>query len=220
MTAKVRHVLNSRQCSRVAKKLLMFSLFITLVGAPIWFSRELLLRQLGERWIISDDIRPADAAAIFGGFVKTRSLAGAEYYRRGLVKKILVANVRIGTGELSGASRPETAMITDALIKLGVSQTDIETFGSDLSNTYEEALALREWVVRNHANSVIVPTEAFSSRRVRWAVINAFAGTGATVQVDALNHPAYSHAEWWKSHAGFMSFQHELIKYFYYRLKY
>ena len=79
-----------------------------------------------------------------------------------------------------------TALNRMVLIKLGVPETAIEIFGTRLSNTYEEAVALREWAVRTHARSVIVPTEDFSSRRVRWVLEQVFAGTGIRVQVPAL----------------------------------
>jgi uncharacterized SAM-binding protein YcdF (DUF218 family) len=221
MTAEINDPPNSRQRPRAGKKIIfIFPLLITLISASIWFNREVLLREAAEQWIVSDDVRPADAAAIFGGNVATRPFAAAEYYHRGLIPKILVANIRIGTAKTLDVLRSETAVTRDVLIKLGVPETDIETFGSDLSNTHEEAVALREWVIRNHAKSVIVPTEDFSSRRVRWAVINALAGTGTAVQVDALNHPAYRHSEWWKNHTGLISFQNEVMKYVYYRLKY
>ena len=38
----------------------------------------------------------------------------------------------------------------------------------DLSSTREEALALRDWAAREKVRSVIVPTEIFAARRLRW----------------------------------------------------
>ena len=32
--------------------------------------------------------------------------------------------------------------------------------------------------------------------------------------------PGYTRAEWWKTEAGMIAFQNEIIKYLYYRLKY
>ena len=35
-----------------------------------------------------------------------------------------------------------------------------------------------------------------------------------------LNAPGYTRAEWWKTEAGMIAFQNEIMKYLYYRLKY
>jgi hypothetical protein len=98
------------------------------------------------------------------------------------------------------------------LIKLGVPEADIETFGSEISTTYEEADALREWAIRAHARSIIVPIEIFSSRRVRWTLTQALAGTGTEIQIQALDQPAYNYTNWWKTHIGLIAFQSEVIK--------
>jgi len=106
------------------------------------------------------------------------------------------------------------------LIKLGVPETDIETIGNALSSTFEEGQSLREWAIRNHPRRVIVPTEAFSSRRVRWTLTQALAGTGASVQIQMLDYPDDSYVTWWKTDKGLIAFQNEVMKYLYYRYRY
>jgi hypothetical protein len=106
------------------------------------------------------------------------------------------------------------------MIKLGVPETDVETIGNALSSTFEEGQCVREWAIRNHARSVIVPTEAFSSRRVRWTLTQALAGTGASVQIQMLDYPDYDYLGWWKTDSGLIAFQNEMMKYLYYRYKY
>jgi hypothetical protein len=186
----------------------------------MWINREALLQQAAEYWIVSDDIRPADAVIILGGGLDTRPFAAAEDYRKGLAHKILVANVNLNNVEVPGILPSHTAMNRDVLIKLGVPVADIETFGSDLANTYEEGNALREWAVHSHARGVIVPTEIFSSRRVRWVLTRALAGTGTNIQIQTLKPPKYNQADWWKTDHGLSAFQTEVLKYIYYRCKY
>jgi hypothetical protein len=69
------------------------------------------------------------------------------------------------------------------LLKLGVPEGAIETFGDELSNTYDEAVALREWAGKSHARTIIVPTEIFSSRRIRSLLERELAGAGTQVEV-------------------------------------
>jgi hypothetical protein len=65
-----------------------------------------------------------------------------------------------------------------------------------------------------------VPTEIFSSRRVRWVLNRELAGTGTQFEVPALEDPEYTSANWWKNEKGLVAFQNEVIKYVYYRIRY
>jgi uncharacterized SAM-binding protein YcdF (DUF218 family) len=186
----------------------------------VWFGRAGLLRGAAELWIISDTVGPADAAVIFGGGLSTRPFAAAEYYRKGLVKQILISNVRRENAETLGGLPSHTDMNRSILLKLGVPATVIDTFGISLSNTYQESVALREWAVSTGARSVIVPTEDFESRRIRWILKHEFAGIGTSVQVTAVHNPAYNIATWWQNERALVEFQNEIVKYLFYRFKY
>ena len=80
-----------------------------------------------------------------------------------------------------GAVQGHTEMNRSALLKLGVPETGIETFGQANKSTNDEAAALRDWVERHGALRIIVPTEA--GRRVRWVFSRAFAGMGTYLGV-------------------------------------
>jgi uncharacterized SAM-binding protein YcdF (DUF218 family) len=188
MSAEGRHTA-SRHRPRAYKRL--FTLFLLiLISVSIWLNREALLRLLAEQWIVSDNISPADAIVVLGGGVDTRPFAAAEDYRQGLAHKILVANVPVSNVVTLGVSPSHTDINRRVIIKLGVPETDIETFGTELSSTYDEARALHEWAIRTHARSVIVPTEIFSARRVRWMLKRALPHTA--VQIQTLDPATYN----------------------------
>jgi hypothetical protein len=193
---------------------------MTVAGLTAYFSRQTILRGMADIWIVSSEVGPADAVVILGGGLETRPIAAADDYRHGLAKKVLVANIRITQPERLGIVPSSFALTRTALMKLGVAEADIETFGTEVSNTHEEAVALREWVVRSHAAAVIIPTEIFSARRVRWIMERILDGTGVKVQVQILSAPGYSQADWWQNENGIVSFQNEVLKYIYYRFKY
>jgi uncharacterized SAM-binding protein YcdF (DUF218 family) len=194
-------------------------LLLAALAAAVWFNRVPLLRGAAELWIVSDPVGPADAIVVLGGGLDVRPFAAAEYYQQGLATKILVSNVGIDRLVTLGVLPSHTDLNRIVLIKLGVPEAAIEIFGTRLSNTQEEAVALREWAVRTHARSVIVPTEAFSSRRVRWMVERELAGTGTHVQI-ALDDFGYGVSDGWKDDKAIIGFQNEIIKYLYYRFKY
>jgi uncharacterized SAM-binding protein YcdF (DUF218 family) len=168
-----------------------------------WTGRQWLLRWAGDRWIMSDPLGQVDAVAIFGGGVADRPFAAAQYYREGLVTKILI-------------DEPDSEAV---LLKLGTPENAIQAFGHALRNTHEEALALRAWMEQHNLHSIIVPTEIFSTRRVRWMLCRALPAR-FKIRVIALDAPDYSRNDWPQRTQGVTAFKNEVVKYIYYRLRY
>ena len=81
-------------------------------------------------------------------------------------------------------------------------------------------MALREWADHHAVKTLIIPTEIFSARRVRWMFRREFGGQSVRILVPSFAPQQYSAAEWWKSEVGIVAFQNEILKYIYYRLKY
>jgi uncharacterized SAM-binding protein YcdF (DUF218 family) len=193
----------------------MFAVTLAL-GIGVWANREWLLRSVADLWIISDPLGPADAVAVFGGGLADRPFAAARYYQQGLVKKILVANARQSLSEKTGAAISEVSVTEGILLKFGVPASAIEIFGDALGNTHQEALALRAWAERNNACSIIVPTEIFSARRVRWMLHRVFP-RDCVIRVVALNPYKNRRDNWLYDNTPFKT---EIIKYLYYILRY
>jgi uncharacterized SAM-binding protein YcdF (DUF218 family) len=191
---------------------------ILLILFGLWLGHQHLLQNTAGLWVEYDSVEPADAVAIFGGGVETRPSAAAEYFRQGLVPRILVSNVSSAVEHRSSLSHTEKNLAE--LRKLGVPDNVVEIFGCNLSSTYQEALALKHWSLSAGARRVIVPTEYFSARRVRWITQRVFQGTGVEVRVPVITSVAYLQGEWWNNADALLAFQREVIKYLGYRLLY
>jgi uncharacterized SAM-binding protein YcdF (DUF218 family) len=189
---------------------------VAVLGTGAWASRDWLLLSAADLWIVSDPIGPADAVAVFGGGLADRPFAAAQYYRQGLVKKILVSDGRQSPAEKLDPRTSEVALTEGVLRELGVPASVIETFGNDLQNTHQEALALQVWAEQHNTRSIIVPTEVFSARRVRWMLNRAFPSDCA-IRVIALN-PSRNHRDDWQR--DITAFKTEVIKYLYYVARY
>jgi hypothetical protein len=190
------------------------------LSAVAWLAREPLLRGLADLWMVSDEVTQADVAVVLGGQIEVRPFAAADLFSRGLVKKVLVSNNGLSRAAAIGAVQGHTQANRSVLLQLGVPENAIEAFGQKNESTRDEAVALLGWAERHGAKSIIVPTEVFASRRVRWIFNREFAGRGIRIQVLSLEPLDYRLREWWKSDAGLITFQNEVIKYIYYRLHY
>jgi uncharacterized SAM-binding protein YcdF (DUF218 family) len=194
-----------------------------------WLTRLQILRGAARAWVVSDSIERSDAIAVLGGGLETRPFAAGELYKRGFAKQILISDVRPpGPTEKQKPIYSHAEENRAVLLKLGVPSEAIINFGTDLSNTYEEAHALARWAEIKGIKSVIVPTEIFSSRRVRWILNRELSSVGARVEVLALSPREYDTDNWWRdkslwhvrSREGVIAFRDEVAKYLYYRIRY
>jgi hypothetical protein len=89
-------------------------------------------------------------------------------------------------------------------------------FGAENRNTEDEARALKDWAEQNAASVLIVPSEIFAARRVRWIFNREFHVTAVRIEVPSFEED-FARAAWWKTNAGLIAFQTEMLKYIYYR---
>jgi uncharacterized SAM-binding protein YcdF (DUF218 family) len=195
--------------------------FVVLAAfAVAWMARAAILQGVADLWVVSDALDRADAIVILGGRLDVRPFAAADLYKRGLAPHVLVSRVRSGPIDKLLPLPPQTELNRQILGKLGVPEPAIVEFGDGVSNTYEEARAVLDWVKISGARSVIIPTDIFTSRRVRWIFQRQLAPMGVRVMVQSIEPPEYRVDNWWRGEGGIIEFQNEVIKFCYYRFKY
>jgi uncharacterized SAM-binding protein YcdF (DUF218 family) len=202
------------------RRRLMFAASALIALILLYYFRAPVLEAAARWWVVEDVMEPADAIVVLGGGIDTRPFAAADMFRRGLAPQVLIANVRLGAAERLELAAPHTRRSRDLLVRLGVPAQAISEFGDDVSNTYEEAKALVAWVRATRARRVIVASDAFPSRRVRWLFRRELEPFGVRVLVNASAPADYPLAAWWRDEKGIVEFQNEGLKYLYYRVKY
>jgi uncharacterized SAM-binding protein YcdF (DUF218 family) len=193
---------------------------IVLAIAIAWMARAAILRDVAELWVVSDPLDRADAIVVLGGRIDLRPFAAADLYRRGFAPRVLISNVARDVLETMQLWPGQTELTRQLLLKFGVPAEAIVEFGNGVTSTYEEARAVLDWTRSSGARSVIIPTDLFPTRRVRWTFQQevASASTGVRVIVHAIKPRAYGLDDWWRDERGLIDFQNEVIKFFYYRL--
>jgi uncharacterized SAM-binding protein YcdF (DUF218 family) len=185
-----------------------------------WVKSDAILKNIGARWVVSDELAHADAIVVLGGGIDVRPFAAADLYQRGFADQILVANVQLGRAELLGLVPSHTELNRNVLLQLGIPALAVRTFGKDVSSTRQEAIGIRDWATISHAKRIIVPTEIFAARRTQWIFRHELAPIGVEVIVHALPPEDYTLADWWQHRSGLIDLNNELLKYLYYRSQY
>ena len=126
-----------------------------------------------------------------------------------------------------GLTVPEFVLAREILLTNGVPESAIEMIGTNVTSTRDEALAARAWLlthhasrITDHASRIIIPTDIFHTRRVRWIFQKALRGSRTEVHVAAVEVPRYTATNWWHHEEGLIAFQNEVVKSLYYHLKY
>lgn len=205
---------------RLLKRLLVGLLFFfALLAAGYWF-RAPLLRGVADAWIIHQPLSRADVIVVLGGGMETRPFEAARLYQLGLAPKILLPTPRIIPSAQAGLIPTDLEIARLILVKNKVSDTAIIVISGTVNNTHDEAIAVRQWAATNAVKRVIVVTDFFHTRRALWMFHKELAPAGIQVEADAAPGKIFSPTDWWQHAEGVVTFQNELLKYAYYRVKY
>jgi uncharacterized SAM-binding protein YcdF (DUF218 family) len=178
------------------------------------------LRAVAAAWIVNDPLEKADAIVVLGGGLETRPFAAARLYRDGYAPRILVARPKASPTDELGLTTREMEVTRQVLLRAGVPDGALTDIGNDVQSTYEESLAVRDWLKTNRATRLIIRTDVFHTRRVRWLFRKQLKGTGVALTVEAIPVREYTVADWWRHEQGLVAFQNEVLKSVYYHLKY
>jgi uncharacterized SAM-binding protein YcdF (DUF218 family) len=206
--------------SRLFKKLWALLAGGLMVLALLWVFRQPIFQGFVEAWTVDIPLEKADAIVVLGGGVDIRPFEAARLYKQGKADRVLVAAPPLRRTAQLGLVKSHGELNCEVLRHEGVPEEVIFILGKDLSNTFQEATAVRQWVETAAAKVIIIPTEFIHTRRVGWMFDKVLAGSGCKAIVTAVENPEYASHNWWMSEAGVVAVQNEVLKYVYYRLKY
>lgn len=193
---------------------------LIIIAALLCVFHRPILTGFTNMWGIDEPIEKSDAILVLGGGAETRPFAAAKLYHQGFAKKILVTRLSPTPTNKLGIGIEHGDLNRQILIHEGVSEEAILMIGNDVKNTYQEALALHDWIKTSGAKRIIIPTEFMHTRRTRWLFDKILKDTGTDTIVTSLNSYDYTRDDWWQSEIGVLAVQNEVLKYLYYRLKY
>ena len=183
-----------------------------LLAGVVFQTRETWLAGIIHAWVVNDPIENADAVLVLGGGAQYRAFAAARLLREGRAAKVLYSSAEVPAEEAGRSVSLDTKFTELVLEHEGIPAAARERFGRAVSSTREEIFALREWATRNQARTIIVPTDAFHSRRLSRLTREVFHDSETRVLVIVVDLPGFRWQEWWRHEFGVITFHNELVK--------
>ena len=168
--------------------------------------------------MINDPPAKADAIVVLGGGANFRAFETAQLYQAGWARLILVMNSELRATDRLGLTITEAELVRRILLSNAVPAEAIYIVGTNLTSTYDEALTLKAWSKDSHAESFLIPTGPFHSRRVRWVFRKVFRDATARFTVTSIDPKQCR--DWWRHEKTLIDFQNEFVKFGFYVIRY
>ncbi|HEU0251612.1 MAG TPA: YdcF family protein [Pyrinomonadaceae bacterium] len=199
-----------------ARRFRLIALLLVLWVIVAWLAARLL--------IVNTPLTRADAIVVLSGssVYTERTHRAAEYYRQGLGQRILLTNDNL-RGEWSSAEQRNPFFYERArtkLIESGVPPDRIEVLPAPVTNTYDEAQALRDYAQSHQLRSLLVVTSAYHSRRALWTLNRVFENSGIEIGMQSVENGEQTPRPltWWLYPRGWQMVVGEYVKNVYYRV--
>jgi len=184
-----------------------------------------LLAWAASQWLmVRAELGHADVIVVLSGSTvyRERAQRAAQLYAEGRAPLILLTNDTTQGGWSSKLQKnPQfVERAKEELLARGVPESSILVVPEPVSSTYDEARAVRQFVIDRKIQSVLLVTSAFHSRRTLWTFKRVLAAPEVVIGLEYSSVPGRATSVfWWFSPQGWRNVAGEYVKMFYYRLK-
>ncbi len=182
------------------KRYIIAIIFIIAAGVSGLYL-ENILKSIGDFLIVENQLKKTDIIIVLAGSIPDRTMEATDIYNDGYSKKILLTKEILPKSfEIlleKGVKIPEGYDINKiVLTSLGVSDDDIESLDKRVQSTYEEASAVKDFLMENGYDSLILVTSKTHSRRA-YLTFRSFLGN----EIEIINKPTkyddFNPDAWW-----------------------
>jgi uncharacterized SAM-binding protein YcdF (DUF218 family) len=191
---------------------------IGFLGAAIllFLFREQWLGWIGNFLVVEDSLKPADVIHVIAG-EDYRTDYAIQLYKNGYGNTLFFTG---GWCDVHLYNHGEHAQ--ERALAQGVPIDAIAFDDSKVTSTYMEAQNLSGWIAQNESSvrSIIVVSDPFHMRRVRWIYRKMF---GPEIEIEMAPVPfevTVYQRDWWKDPQSRNYVQEEYTKFIYYQLRY
>ena len=202
--------------------ILLASIVLVLLIALAYAFRSQILTDIADLLVVNDPLQPADIIFVLNGDYNTRPFRASELYEQGLAPVIVIARSEMLPAEELGLAPNDTDVSIGVMKALGVPPEKIVVLPVEggTTSTFDEAIALRQYIESHNVHSLILLTSAFHTRRAKWIFDRELSGLPVRLEVAAVPHYGFDESDWWQSEDGLITLNNEYIKLVYYFVKY
>jgi len=166
---------------------------------------EALLRWAGERLVLSEAPRPADAIVVLAGdFFGQRLLKGCELVRQGYASQVLVSGPKVFYGH------HENELAIPWAVRHGCPAAALVGVPHLATSTRTEAEYFRDYLAQRGIRSYLLVTSDFHTRRAARVFRQVIPAIPVTVI--AAPFPEYQAERWWRDRQSAKTFFFEWVK--------
>ncbi len=207
---------------RTARNWLVAGAVMLVLAALVYVFRASILTGVADVLIVNDPPQPADIIFLLNGDFNTRPFRATELYKQGLAPLVVIARAEDGPAVKMGLLPNDTDISVGVMQRLGVPQGKIVVlpFSGGVTSTFDEAVALHDYIETTHISKVLLVTSEFHSRRARWIFARELAGLPVSLLSVAVPYSTFDRTNWWTNENGLITVDNEYIKLIFYYFKY
>lgn len=152
----------------------------------------LILRGIGALLIYADPLKEADSVVALSGDTGDRVAEAARLYQKQYASYLFITYTE----------KPARDALIRAAVMEGIPADRVIVTEMQVSNTVDEARAIKALAKERAQDSLIIITDPFHTLRTRIIFRNVFRGSGIDVQVRPVGGHWYRSTTWWRTAEG------------------
>jgi uncharacterized SAM-binding protein YcdF (DUF218 family) len=193
-----------RKRQQLKRGKLIFLIIVAIAIIQLIAYRQRILIAIGTYLVYEQPPEQADVIAIPANWDDTiiRARGGADLYNKGLAKVVFIPRMKPMEGleetRKRGIYVPENRDLLIIILEgLGVPLAAIETSAQEVTDTWEEAREVSNFVEQKGYTSVLLVTSKYHSRRAYLIFQDALKGKASVISVPSPYDPS-DPEQWWK----------------------
>jgi uncharacterized SAM-binding protein YcdF (DUF218 family) len=193
-----------RRRQQMRRGKLIFLIVLAIAISQLITHHQSILTTLGEYLIYQEPPQQADVIAIAANWDDTiiRARGGADLYKQGLAKTIFVPRMERMGGqeeiEKLGIAIPENRDLVATILQgLGIPVDAIETSAQEVTDTWDEANEVSNFMSQRGYKSLLLVTSKYHSRRAYLIFKDALKGKATIISAPS-PYDSSSSDLWWK----------------------
>lgn len=188
--------------------------------AVLYLARATVLPAVGDWLDVSGPPQKADAVLLLSGNANTRPFAAAALVNAGWAPRVFLVRTAPSPSVEQGIVPPWHELNRQILLRGGVPEKDILILDGSARSTYDEAVAMAQFLESSPKIRLLVVTDGPHTRRARW-IVSRLLGDHVE-QLTMITSPSerWRSDGWWRNAEGFGFVVSEYLKLAFYGIRY